>query len=489
VNRAGRLPSPALLLGGALLANLVIAVSLGAHKRAMLAVLLAALPAIVLAAGGLVVAQRVLLVYVAIALNLTGLHQLTDPLPVAGGTRIFPSDVLVLIALAGAAGAAMLPRRKGEERPRLRTPVLGIALLVLTVVVVLGAVKGHERYGAPLLGQPARLIIYAGIAVALIGVSAESAWRGITIIFYTGAVVQSLWALYYIATGTSQTESIALSTGGVRILALSSSMYLTGSLLCALLNLELHRDRVMAQVVDAVIGLVALFGIVVSFGRTSYVAVAVIVPVILVLRRQLRRSILWLLPLFAPVFILIVLLVPSASPKLISTLDARLTGTNSTDINVVWRNRARASVMEGVNKEILTGVGFGRQTSFMFQDQRVTIDGDPHNSYIYLLAGGGVLALAAFLVLAAVYVVDAWRRLRHSTGVRQTLVIWSLCTWLSFMINALTGPIFTDETLLLTIWILMLLPALVVPLKPEPEPEPERVPAAVEPGEPTLQSA
>jgi len=460
VIRVGR-PSAALIFGGAVLVNLVIAVGLGAQKATMAAVALALLPAILLAAGGILVAQRVLLVYVAIALTFTGLH-VTDALPVSGGTAIFATDLLVMIAIGGAIVAALMPRPDAEPRQRLRTPVLGIVFLLFATTMLLGAVKGHERYGAPLIGQPARMILYAGIAFALVGLSAESAWRGITIIFYTGAVVQALWALYYIGTGTSQTHSLELSTGGIRILALSTSIYLTGSLLCALLNLELHRHQATAQVGDAMIGLLALFGILVSFGRTTYVAVAVIVPLLLILRRQLRRSILWLLPLFVPVLVLVALLVPAANPKLITTLDARLTGTTDTkDMNVVWRDRARQAVMQGVDKEIVTGVGFGRVTSFIFDGERVDVEGDPHESYVFLLAGGGALALGSFLLLSLVYMVDCWRRIRRSTGVPQALVIWSVGTWLAFMINALAGPIFTDPTMVLTIWILMLLPSLV----------------------------
>jgi hypothetical protein len=463
VTRAGSIPSIGLLLGGAALANLAIAVALGTQRNASAAVALALLPALLLAVGALVVAQqRALLAFAALGLILTGLD-IGGPLPLPGGTAVFTADVLLLIAIAGALAAALMPRPEGEPRQRLRTPVLGLPLLAFTVVVVLGTVKGHERYGVALISQSTRLFLYAAIAVALVGLTPQHAWKGITIVFYAGAVVQSLWAAYYIATGTSQTSTESLSTGGIRILALSTSMYLTGSLLCALLNLELHRDRVLAQVVDGTIALLAVFGIAVSFGRTTYVAVAVIVPLLMVVRRRLRQSIVRLLPLFAPVLILVVLLVPSASPKLVSTLDARLLGTtDSNDINVVWRDRARAAVMEGVDKELLTGVGFGRQSKFTLQGQTVVVDSDPHNSYIYLLAGGGVLALGAFLLLSAVYVVDVVRRIRWSTGVPQAVVVWSFGTWLCFMINALAGPIFTNPTFVMTIWITMLLPALVV---------------------------
>jgi O-antigen ligase len=122
-----------------------------------------------------------------------------------------------------------------------------------------------------------------------------------------------------------------------------------------------------------------------------------------------------------------------------------------------------------VSKEIVTGVGFGRQTSFEISGQTVTIDGDPHNSYVYLLAGGGLLALGSFLALAATYAVDTLRRIRASTGVSQALVMWSLGTWLAFMINALAGPVFTDATMLLTIWILMVLPSIVATTRATPD--------------------
>jgi hypothetical protein len=46
--------------------------------------------------------------------------------------------------------------------------------------------------------------------------------------------------------------------------------------------------------------------------------------------------------------------------------------------------------------------------------------------------------------------------------VPQAVVIWCLGTWTAFMINALAGPILTDATMLLTMWITMLLPAFVV---------------------------
>ena len=126
-------------------------------------------------------------------------------MPLSGGTAIYVTDLILMLAL-GAWIAERLIRRDG---PGERAP-LPLALtwpfLALTVFVTLAIVQGHTRYGTGLFGQPVRLILYAGIAVALAGTAAPTLWRGITIVFYSGAVVQFLYALYYLAAGGSQTD-------------------------------------------------------------------------------------------------------------------------------------------------------------------------------------------------------------------------------------------------------------------------------------------
>jgi O-antigen ligase len=333
-------------------------------------------------------------------------------------------------------------------------------LAVLAVTVTSGVLIGHERYGASLVAQPFRLVAYAGIALALGTTTATSAWQAITRIFYAGAVVEACFAVYYLATGTSQTTTEVLSTGGVRYLALSTSIYLTGSLVCALLNVELDR-RPGRQLLHVVIAGLALFGIIVSFGRTTYAAVVLIVPLLLLSRRYLRRSLLLLLPVAIPAMVIALILIPTVAPTVVPTLENRLAGTSGRDENVIWRERAFDVAMEGVSDEWLTGVGFGRTGEFRLENEVVKIEGDPHNSYIWLLAGGGALALGSFLVLCAVYLGDAVRRLRRAGPTGQALIMFSLATWLAFMVNALTGPILTDPLMLMTIWILFALPSLV----------------------------
>ena len=189
---------------------------------------------------------------------------------------------------------------------------------------------------------------FAGIALALTDTTPTSTWKAITRVFYAGAVIQAFSALYYMATGSQQTEAQSLSTGGVRILALSTAVYLTGSLICALLNLELERQP-GRQLGHAAIAGLALFGVVVSFGRTSYAAIVLIVPLLLITRRYLRRTVLIVLPLFAPLLVVLALFTPKLAPDLLPAFERRVTGTSSEDINVVFRDRAREAVLEDVH--------------------------------------------------------------------------------------------------------------------------------------------
>ena len=76
----------------------------------------------------------------------------------------------------------------------------------------------------------------------------------------------------------------------------------------------------------------------------------------------------------------------------------------------------------------------------MFLGQLVDLTGDPHNSYVYMLAGGGFLALGSLLAIMLAYLVDVARRIRGAAGDEQTVLIWSLATWFGFMVQAFEEP-------------------------------------------------
>ena len=443
-------------IAAAALANVAIAVALGSGK-AIAAVPLALLPITLLAFGVLLSAHRVVLVFVALALNFTGLSILDRPLPLPGGTALYATDVILLLAVA--AWTAERLAGGDQERERRALPLVATwPLLLLTASVALAVARGNEHFGTGIFGQPARLILYAGIAAALTDATAPALWRGITIVFYSGAVVQFCYALFHLAFGGSQTTSNNLSTGGTRILALSTSLYLVGSLVCALLNLERSGEPVGRQIGHAAIACLALFGIIVSFGRTVYLAVALILLTLFLTRKALRHSVAWLLPLFLPALIAVILLIPVFAPTLAPTLTSRITAPPSSDMNVQWRNRGRDVAIAGLDQHLLTGFGFGRPVRFVFHGRHYDLTGDPHNSYLYLLVGGGLMALGSLIAVMLAFVFDVVRRLRRSAGAEQSLLIWSLCFWCTIMLNALAEPILTDATLLMTIWILMIVP-------------------------------
>jgi O-antigen ligase len=168
------------------------------------------------------------------------------------------------------------------------------------------------------------------------------------------------------------------------------------------------------------------------------------------------------LPLIAPGIAAAVLILLLSAPQLVTTLDQRIFGTSGTEQNVQWRERAAESVLYGTEDDRVLGVGFGRETVFRFNGRDRTIEGDPHNGYIWLLAGGGLAALGAFLLVGATFFVDAVRRLRRAADQdARSVVVWALALSVVFLFNAAAEPLLTDPTRLMTLWILIGLPSIV----------------------------
>jgi O-antigen ligase len=329
------------------------------------------------------------------------------------------------------------------------------------------ALHGHYAYGTNIIGQPVRLVAYALLVFALVDLDPRATYRVIVVVFYVGTVWMFLNAVRYLATGTSQTDQIDLSTGGKRVLSLATAIYLSGALFLALLNLELDRAA-KRRAVHLLIATLALAGIVVAYARATYVAVAIIVPVLFIWLPRLRRSVVSMLPMCLPFILLLAIALPRVAPSVGTTFTSRVEGTNSADANIRWRQAAAETLWEQVHASPITGVGFGKSASFRFNGLPVTINQDPHDSFLYLLAGGGVLALGCFALILLTFTVDAVRRLRRVTDpYRRLLVLWSIAMLASFLINAAAGPVLSDPRMLLTIWALLLLPSSIAPAAAE----------------------
>jgi O-Antigen ligase len=422
-----------------------------------LGVALVLLPVLAVALGALIASNRATLVYLAIAFQLFAPLPLNDPLP--GG--IYPSDLLVALAVGSWVTAWLV--NPPDKRPSwVKTPVLGLPLLVFAAALSMATVRGEADRGLPLLGPSFRLVVYAAIVFAMTDLRPRDAYNGLVALFYAGTVWQVLVAFYSLATGTSATDQVFLSTGGERLLAGSTSIFMAGALLLALLNLERdrHAGRSALHLTIAALATLALFY---TFARITYAAVALLVPVALFAYRRVGSRVLAYLPLCVPFLVLAALLIPRVDPDFYPTLRERIATTPSADSSAEFRRELSSAVWEQVRENPLLGVGFGRESVVRVENQPVTIVQDPHNQFLFLWAGGGLVLLGSFIVLLVVYLFDARRRFRAGTPDERRLVFWAVALWFVFVVNSAAGIILTSPSLLLVFWILMLLPTVVRP--------------------------
>jgi O-antigen ligase len=433
---------------------LAAAIALG---RPEVAIALGLVPALAIAAGSLAASDRTILVFIAFFLGVYG-DPLTERVPISMGVNIWGADLLVASAALGwALGWAI---STPGNRPGLpRAPLLGLAFGAFALAIAYGAWHGHLRFDEPLVGMPLRLIVYAGIAGAMGALTPQTTLRGLTLVFYGGAAFQFFNALLHIGTGTSESDYLSLSTGGIRYLGISTGIFMTGALLLALLNLLLTERRLLLH---AAAFACALFTVVVSYSRSVYVSLAVVLAFLLIAFPRLRSSAVQALPLAIPLVVLAALLSSRIAPDLLDTLVARVVGPLQTDQAVQWREQAVDAVLAWATTEPWLGMGFGWRTTVYFDNAAFLIDGgDPHNSYIYIFTGAGIAAVAALLFLMAAYLVDSVRRYGRAGRDARLVITWSVGFWSIFMIHALTEPVLVQPTEILSIAILMLLPAAV----------------------------
>lgn len=422
-------------------------------------VALAVLPVIVVAIGALIASNRAVLIFAAFALALFVPVTPTGALPGPGGISVYPSDLLVVLAVASWVAAWLT--RPAYARPSWpETQVLGWPLLLFGIPLVTAIVRGHERYGEKLLSVPVRFLLYAGIAAAVTDLKPRDTYRSLVGLFYVGVVWQVLVAVYGYATGWTVDQQGAVSTGGERVLASSTAMFMAGALLLALLNLEFDRSARRTALHLVMAGL-ATFALASTLARTTFAVVGLLVPLLLLAFRHVRLGAAVFLPLCAPFLVLIALLVPKAAPSFFPTLAHRVTASPATDTSARWRSKAISAIWPQVREAPLTGVGFGRTASFEVNLRRTTFTQDPHNQFIYLWAGGGLLLLGSFVVLLIVYLGESWRRFKSSATIERRFIFWAASLWFVLLVNSASGIILTDPVSLLIFWILMLLPTIV----------------------------
>ncbi len=280
-----------------------------------------------------------------------------------------------------------------------RTQLLGWPLLLFGVALLAAVIRGHERYGESLFSVPLRFVLYAGIAFAISDLKPRDAYRWLVVVFYAGTLWQTGVAIRGYATGATATDQTVLSTGGERVLAGSTAMFMAGALLLALLNLEFQRSARRAAL-HLLMATLATFALVSTFQRTTFAVASILVPLALLAFRRIGLRAAVYVPLIAPFAVLVALLVPKVDPTFFPTFADRVAASPSTDATAQWRLKAYAAVWGQVREAPLTGVGFGRPARFIANNAHYNVGQDPHNQFLYLWAGGGLLLLRKLLAAA-----------------------------------------------------------------------------------------
>ena len=432
---------------------------------------LVVLPLVALGVVYLLASGQLLLFGAAVAIPMSALPMLAGP--VLG--PLYAADFVAGLAL----GAVILARflLPGQLPAVPRTPVLGLPLAVFGAVVVAGTLRGHEAYGASLFGQPLRLAVYSAIVGAFIGVSVPRMYAFLQALFYGVAVYAVMLSVYVLAAGGVVADQADLSTGGTRILPIGLSLYCAGSLFFAMLSLRFELGSWWLHIP---MGAIALYGVVLGFGRAVYLAVAIVGLLILVTSPRLRRSIYGAVPIVLPFLALAAIGIALVAPQLVDATSARLFSPPESDANVRWRVQANSAVLEHVREQPLVGVGFGRPAEFFLElpnsttglpeFHRIDIGQDPHNGYVFLLAGGGVLLLAAFLFVLVTFARDAVRRYRANADPQARLVVlWASALLFAYLVNAASTTTFSVPESILMVWALLVLPAIVRPAEERSE--------------------
>ena len=378
-----------------------------------------------------------------------------------GGALLYPQDLLVAIAVIGWAVEAAVGRDAQGASPR--KLIVGVAALVFSAAVLASLVRGHANYGGSYLGQPLRLILYAGIAAALLRAEPASLFRRITIVLYAGVVWQLIAAVYHIATGTSQSNSASLSTGGYRVVSILTSLFVASGLFAAVVNLELDQPM-RKKALHLTIVLLALVEIVFAFSRGTFISTALALFALFAVFRRARSAFVTILPLALPLLIASAFFLPQLQtrtnePSLIQTLIQRLNPRVNSDLSVQWRGQADNILWAQARSNPLVGVGFGKTGKFTLAGVEYRITQDAHNDYLFLLAAGGLALLGAFLAMVASSTLRLYRLYRATDSTADRLLIaWALATLFTLLFNGLVEPLIVLPSILLTIWIILLLP-------------------------------
>ncbi len=418
-----------------------------------IAAMIGMLPMLVIIGDAFLASNGVAVIIFAMVMNLTELSLARLPLFSHPFHLYLPDILVVLVFLHWALGK----RPAGLVRQPPPAAFL-LAAAVFCATVLIGTVEGYTAYSTPLISNSSRLVIYAIFAVAVTRYTPAQLERGLRIGFYLGVVVTAVLGTYYLATGTSQTNQAVVTTGGDRTIALSTSMFVAGGMILALLSIARSRSFSEARLDWAILTL-GIYEQILALSRTTLIALVILVPAILLSSREARRRVLVVALILGAVILSVVLVANPSTPAPIASFERRIFDTNSQDRDVLWRAQAAHAMLSGLDSHLLTGVGFGRSPYFTLRGLNEQVKGgDPHDGFIYLLSGGGLLALASFVSMILLSFRILARRITTASAGDRLVLWWSGAFLFVYLVNVATLPVISIVFYMPTLWILLGIP-------------------------------
>jgi len=394
----------------------------------------------------------------------------TSRVTVADLIIVLPLVVVVCSALAGGEIAGRVPALW-------RATPFKVALAVFVVLVVIAFGKGYFSVGETGSLQSLRL----GVApLLLLSVAVfRDRWellRGLRLTFYAFIVYEFGEALFNMATGRSATAASEVSTGGTRYLSNSAAMFVAIGLILAALHMA-REDRLLRRIGLMALMSMALVGVFLGLARSTWLALAAVVLLLLLFTPEVRRAAGRFLALAAPIIVLVALVAPIAAPAQVQDIQQRVSRPQgqSKDESAVFREQAWGRMIERWEESPVFGQGFGQTISFRKNDRTtVEVTNDPHNGFIYLLVAMGAVGLAAFAMIQLGFLRAAFQSLKLPGG--RDLALWALGAWVIYMVNVFFGVLLGQQALMMFLWYLLAVPiaVLALPERAEPRPEPVR---------------
>lgn len=191
-----------------------------------------------------------------------------------------------------------------------------------------------------------------------------------------------------------------------------------------------HFKKVKKRIVSLVCLLISLGGLVLSYSRGSYIAVALAIFVTLFSNQKQRKITLCSLPI-------LLLIVPSGVYKRLLTL-----ATNREDISLTTHVSVYQAALQTIQKHWLVGLGTGNQA---FEDilKGIYHIGQPHahNIILEFFVEGGIIGVSLFVAMLVMLFIALIKTAKR-TNEGRTVAVTMIASLVGFLFCGMTDYIF-----------------------------------------------